>query len=394
MNTQLKKARKPRAPRLSTNLNIVGIMNGTSLDGIDYVLCHFKDPANGDYLKVQPKLKLSASFRFSSELKAKLKRAAMDQMTTSQLSLLHYELGALYATHLVSLKKKGWKFHAVGLHGQTIFHAGQKATWQIGSAYPMAAQLNVKVVSNFREADVATGGQGAPLAPFFHLALLNASHIRNSEIVAFHNLGGMSNLTWLDVAGAKSKILAFDTGPANMLIDLVMAIHSNSTKSFDKGGAVARTGLPQPILLNEMLKHPFFSKKPPKSCGREEFGEVFIKAYERELRTLSPEDQLATLTELTARSIAMAYESLVPQVPSKIFFSGGGAHNTYLLSRIQYLMPNTVVQTTADLGWDVSSIEGGAFAYLAYLRLKGVRVPVSRVTGAPQDIFLGTIAEV
>lgn len=321
----------------------------------------------------------------------KLQKAAQGEAKTEELAQLHFKLGRLYSQHVLALKRSGWKFDLIGLHGQTIFHAGRDATWQIGSGAQIAAATQCQVVCNFREMDIALHGQGAPLAPFFHEALLESVALPQQKSAAFHNLGGISNLTWVGFYKNKNKLIGFDTGPANMLMDLYLQKQTKGRIEFDKNGRLAAKGCPHPELLEKMLSHPFFKISPPKSTGREEFGEKFLEKIKKSLDRLSIEDALATLLELTAITVADAYKKWVPELPEKIYFSGGGALNITLLKRIQYYLPKCEVLTSEELGWPSQAIEGGAFAYLAYARIREKKLSLPMVTGAQRDSLLGVI---
>ncbi len=363
-------------------IQAVGIMSGTSLDGVDYVLCKIENK------KPFPKTTFldHAHLAFPEKLRQRLMRAAQDRMNASALSELHYDLGETYASQLQGIvRRRAWKLDLIGLHGQTIYHRGQHATLQIGEVSFLNQRLGKPAVSQFRSADVALGGHGAPLAPFFHQSLLVSAVDRAPA--AFHNLGGISNLTYVN--GAKT-LLAFDTGPANMPMDLTIQAATRGRTLFDRNGGVARSGLAHPEVLRRLLKtEKYILKKPPKSCGREEFGEAFLQRHQAVLKKLSLADRLCTLTEFTAMSIAENYRRFLPRLPVKIFVSGGGARNDYLMSRIRYHLPECEVQTSEELGWPVDAIEGGAFAYLAACHLWRRPLSLPPVTGARAHAILG-----
>lgn len=360
---------------------VLGIMNGTSVDGIDYVWAD----VSGTKKNIKTKFIKQEHKPFSPQLREQIQEAIADKLTTHALGKLNHDLGREYAKHFSQLKSPG-KTQLIGLHGQTLFHKGKVATWQIGEPSYLAQVSKAPVVFNFRAADVAQGGEGAPLAPIFHRILLREMAAKTP--VAFHNLGGISNLTY----SHKNTLLAFDTGPASTLMDNWMESKTNGKKTFDEDGQTAAKGLPQYASLKNFLSNAYFKKSPPKSCGREEFNLAFIKSTaDKKFSSLSLEDQMSTLTELTASSIYQAYEKL-PELPEKIFFSGGGTRNKYLMKRLKIYFKKTQVLTSEDLGWPSSAIEGGAFAVLAYLRWIKAECDLKQATGG-KTTLLGQICE-
>lgn len=358
-------------------MNILGIMNGTSLDGIDYTLCKIQ---SGKIKYLNKK-----SYSFPKSILKQLHLAAQDELKVSELSELSFELGELYSKHILKLLDLGWKIDLIGLHGQTVYHHGKKASLQIGEPSFIKLKTNIPVVFNFRAMDIAAGGEGAPLAAIFHDYLYKT--YGKSKKVAFHNIGGISNLSYFNL----NKRSSFDTGPGNMLMDLTCRLDKKSNLKFDKGGKLASKGSVDFKLLNKMLKHPYLKKLAPKSCGREEFGESFYNKFKAELSKLSLEDRLATLSEFTATTIVNSYTTILNVIPNTIYFCGGGALNTDLLFRIQRMLPESEIKTTNDLGLDVFAIEGMVFAYLAYLRNQNKKLNLKSITGAKKETILGCI---
>lgn len=356
-------------------------MNGTSLDGADFVLIEIeKENLSCRYISMQ-------SFAFSKRLKENLVMAVQHKLRVDELALLHHELGRYYAS---CFKKLGSNFkdaHLIGLHGQTVFHRGGVATLQIGESSYLSEVAGIPVVSDFRAADIALKGQGAPIATVFHRQILS----KKNQTVSVHNLGGISNLSIIK----DTKLIAgFDTGPANMLIDMAIKIHSKEKIQFDKDGKTAASGNADKKLLSKMLKHQFFKKQPPKSCGREEFGEVFYNKFKSELHKLKINDRLATITEFVAVSIADAYKKFLKEKPDEIIFCGGGAMNKFLLKRIAANLANIKIKTTKDYGWPEQSIEGAAFAFLAFARVFSLNSNIIEGTGAKRQTSLGKITKV
>jgi anhydro-N-acetylmuramic acid kinase len=365
---------------MSKSLKVLGIMSGTSLDGVDFVKIKVhKKNLKCEFVAMQ-------SFKFPLLLRNRLLLAAQNEKKISQISNLNHDLGRFYGECFKKLKKNVRTIDLIGLHGQTVFHEGQKSTLQIGEPSYIAAVSGVPVVSNFRAADIAVGGHGAPLAPFFHQVVFG----QNKKRISVHNLGGISNLSL--IINGKIK-LGFDTGPANMLIDEEIRNFSRGQQNYDLNGNMASRGKVSAVLLAQMLSHPFFALKPPKSCGREQFGKIFLEKYSKQIADLKIEDRLATLTELTVISIAKSYQNFCKPMPTEIIFSGGGAKNKYLIKRLQDEISNANVQTIDQLGWPSESIEGAAFALLAACRYWKIPANLPIVTGAKKKVLLGQITE-
>lgn len=359
---------------------VLGIMSGTSMDGVDYALCEISEDAI--------KLRKHWQVKFPRKLRQRLQSAAANRTTTYELAQLHHDLGRFYAEHATGVSSP--KAELAGLHGQTVFHDAEgRATLQIGEPAWLVERVRVPVVSNFRAGDLAAGGQGAPLAAIFHEWVF----AERGAHVCVNNLGGISNVTSLDWRdGATPRVTAFDTGPANMLMDLAVARLTKGRQACDRDGAWARQGKANERLLARWLSHPFFRRKPPKSTGRELFGEVFLERVFKERRGLSKCDLLATLTEFTARSIALNYERHLPSQVHRIILCGGGAANPELLRAIAKNLPAEVL-SCESLGWPAQAIEPAAFALLAWLRIHRKPANVPSATGASRAVVLGQIAE-
>ena len=362
-------------------LKVLGIMSGTSLDGVDFVKIKInKKKLVCTYVGME-------SFTFPAPLKKKLLRAAQNELLVADLSLLNHELGRFYADCYAQLPKALKTVDLIGLHGQTVFHQGKIATAQIGEPSYLALKSKKKIVSNFRSADIAAGGEGAPLAPFFHQVAFG----RKKKTVSLHNLGGISNLSLIVNGQLK---LGFDTGPANMLIDEEVRQSTNANQLYDKEGKLAARGKVNTSLLAEMLEHEYFKIKPPKSCGREQFGKIFYQKFEVELQKMSLEDRVATLTEFTVHSIVKAYAQFCKPSPDEIIFCGGGAKNKYLLRRIDEELESTKISTVDDHGWPTQSIEGAAFALLAACCVWRIPANVTSATSAKSKVVLGQITQI
>lgn len=368
-------------------MKVLGIMNGTSIDGVDLVLTEVKKSP------LSSRLISHTQFEFTPKLKSALVVAAQHRLKVDELARLHHELGRFYAeTVMRVVKTKKWKFDLIGVHGQTVFHAPPDGTLQIGEMSYLRVATGKPVACDFRPMDMAVGGQGAPIATLFHKDILVplakkwlSKNKTVAKAVAVQNLGGIANVSYFE----KTRTLSFDTGPANMLIDLCLQTETSGEKSYDRDGAIAKKGLPEPSLLAKWMKHPYFSKSPPKSCGREEFGEVFFNSALSEMRKLSLEDKVATLTEFTAMSLAHAYRHHLPRLPEIVVLCGGGALNPHLVSRLRYHLPECVFIKSDELGWPTQTIEGAAFAWLAAYRLWNRPSNITAATGAKAALPLG-----
>jgi anhydro-N-acetylmuramic acid kinase len=363
---------------------VLGIMSGTSMDGVDYALCRVSEE--------RIILRAFWSALFPAVLRETLHAAARGELRSHALAQAHHDLGRFYARHAVPQTDAYRRSPTLaGLHGQTVFHnpAGfAPATLQLGEPAYLVERLRVPVISNFRAADMAAGGQGAPLATAFHRLVF----ARRGQHVCVNNLGGISNVTSLDWRrGSRPSVVAFDTGPANVLMDLAMRELTNGKRAMDRNGEWAARGNAGEPLLRRWLEHDYFRRKPPKSTGRELFGEPFLKTAMRDMRRLSPDDKVATLTEFTARSLALNYRLHLPSLPSRLVLGGGGAANTALVVAIkrQFSTGEVEVLTSNALGWPLRAIEPAAFALLAHLRMEGKPGNLPQTTGARRSAILG-----
>jgi anhydro-N-acetylmuramic acid kinase len=380
---------------------IAGIMSGTSADGIDVALCRIS-PA-----RTRPRIELlrHRAFPYTAALRKSV-LAAMDAADTSaaELARLNWRLGEAYAEAAQSAAQ-GYAIDLVGCHGQTIYHqgiakpyAGRRfaCTWQLGEPALIAAAVHATVVSNFRPADMVAGGQGAPLVP-----LLDATFFAHpSRARVLQNLGGIANLTLVPPGGALEDLIAFDTGPANMVIDaLTQRLFG---KPYDGGGRLAASGTPYQPLLTALLRDPYYRRRPPKSAGREQYGAAFVDRFLTlaKRHRLSPHDILATATALTSRSIALAYQDFAAprtgNTPVDYIVAGGGARNATLMRMLTTdLAPfRCRIQTTDDHGIPSEAKEAVAFALLAWHTWHRLPGNVPAATGATHPAILGSITYV
>ena len=359
------------------NKLVIGLMSGTSADGL--TVCALQP--------VPFKIRCFKNYSYPATLQQKLLRAY--HLSAPQLSALHYELGILYAKIVQRFLKE---FHltkkdicAVGSHGQTIYHGPQDSipnTLQIGEPSFLAAQLEVPVVSDFRAKDMALGGEGAPLMPFFDEYVWG-----QGEPKILLNIGGISNFS---VVGKNRRTVGFDAGPGNTLMDLFCQTHFH--KPFDKNGALAAKGTPDKALVNRLLKQKFFLQKPPKSLDKNTFGSEYLTKYFSQ-KNKNPYDILATLTWFTAAAVAEQILLFVPKRDQReLVISGGGHYNKTLVRFLQENLPHMRIRTTHDYGIDPQAKESAAFALFAWLALQGKTNHCAQATGARKTSILGKIS--
>jgi anhydro-N-acetylmuramic acid kinase len=388
-------------------MTVAGIMSGTSADGIDVAVVRI---APG---KLHPRLALVAreAFRFPASLRRAV-LAAMNAASTStaELARLNWRLGIAYAEAVqATIKRHDVKLDLIGCHGQTLYHQGRATsfagrsfacTWQAGEAQVIADALGIPVVSNFRPADMLAGGQGAPLVSLLDYALF--AHPKRSRVL--QNIGGIANLTAIPAGAGPDAVIAFDTGPGNMLIDALML--ELFAKPFDRNGAIATEGKVIAPALNAALRNPYFQLKPPRTSGREEFGREYAAKFLAACRRLSnkPEDAIATATTLTAETIAGSYKKFAHRklrtgaTSNGIDYivSGGGARNHTLLALLaQRLEPlGCELALSEDFGLPVEAKEAAAFALLAWQTWHRLPGNVPAATGAKRGAILGQVTYV
>lgn len=363
-------------------MQYIGLMSGTSVDGIDAALVSI--PVNGP-------LALLATHQHPFPTMVREAIQALMLPGPNEIERegeLDMQLGRLFAEAAKALIAKSGvnpsNIRAIGSHGQTIRHrprATYPFTRQIGNPAVIAEQTGITTVADFRARDMAAGGEGAPLVPAFHRWFFQKPGA-NRVIV---NIGGMANLTWLP-ADNQESVLGFDTGPGNTLLDQWILL--NREERYDQGGVWAASGKVNDKLLARLLADEYFSKPPPKSTGREHFHLAWLE--QRLTGILAAEDVQATLVELTASSIAQALNFL-PANTEEIYVCGGGSHNRYLLARLQARLPNIPVTTTESLGLDPDWVEAVAFAWLAHQTLSSQPGNLPSVTGASRPVVLGGI---
>jgi anhydro-N-acetylmuramic acid kinase len=382
-------------------MNVAGVMSGTSADGVDVALVRIFPRSK------TPRLRLLAYEVFPYP--AKLRRSVLaaveaTSISVAELARLQTRLGIMYADSIeATCRKHGQRIELIGCHGQTFYHQGQPApylgrrlatTWQAQDVGPIVERLHVPVVSDFRPADVAAGGQGAPLVPLLDYECFR--HSKRARIL--QNLGGIGNLTLVPPNDKPDGLLAFDTGPGNMIMDRLMDTLYGRT--MDRDGAVARRGQVIEPVLETLLRAPYFRRQPPKAAGREDFGRAYTAALLRDCRRYSkkPEDAVATATMLTARSVALSVERFVlPRLhgaTADFVVSGGGAVNSTLMEMLDHLLTpmGLAVMTTDALGMPWAAKEAAAFALLAWNSWHHLPGNLPSATGARRAVVLGRVS--
>jgi anhydro-N-acetylmuramic acid kinase len=371
----------------------VGIMSGTSADGVDAALTRI--PRRGP--RRQSELLASAFHPYPDSLRRRVLGAQEGTLPMRDLFAVHVEVAeiavAAARAALGGPAARGIAPTVVGFHGQTVFHdphgerSGKRLSIQIGEPAVIAAALGSPVVSNFRMADILEGGEGAPLVPRFdyHQA---ASKTRDRVLL---NLGGIANLTRIPAGAGLDRVIAFDCGPANMLLDAIVGALGPSGARFDAGGALADGGHASEEVVRDFLSEPFFARRPPKSAGREDFGAGYLSRFLARTEGMALADRLRTAAAITAVAVARGVEMSGKGMPHEVYVSGGGAKNTTLIGEIRARLHGPKVETSEALGVPVEAKEAMAFAFLAFETLSGRPGNVPSATGAKREVVLGSI---
>jgi len=358
-------------------MKIAGILSGTSLDGIDVAVCDIVASGDG----VRARCERFATIPFDETLRARIIAAYPPaRVGALEISALHAAVGETFGDAIRTVAGDT-PLDAIASHGVTLAHDGTAHhTLQIGDAFRIRERVNATVIYDFRSADTAAGGTGAPLVPFVD-ALLFAEHAPCAAL----NLGGIANMTVLPDG------IAFDSGPANLPIDTYVALRSGGTQRYDRDGMLASAGTVNDALLEHMLDDPYFRRLPPKTTGREEYGAPYIERLRADLDALTFADAVATLTALAVRTVAGAFRTAAPEA-NLLIVSGGGARNPALLEGLRALLPGVRVAISDEFGIDADAKEAIAFAVLGYTTLRGRAAGSPRVTGAAGPRVLGAIA--
>jgi anhydro-N-acetylmuramic acid kinase len=380
---------------------VLGLMSGTSADGIDVALARI----SGASPRVKARLLNHTAVKFPAQVRAEILRVAEQRpITAGELSQLNFRLGQLFADAAKSACKRFRvslsAVDLIGSHGQTIFHQGQAvpylggrvaSTLQIGEGAVIAAETGVTTVADFRPADMAVGGQGAPLVPYADYLLYSDAHLERASL----NLGGIANVTVIPAGAARDEVFAFDTGPANMLIDALVAHFTRGRTKFDDGAKMALAGRAIPALLDDLMRDPYLKIAPPKSTGREYYGADYVKrvlALGRRYRA-KPNDLIRCVTIFTALSVVDALNRFVTRKVkiAQLIVSGGGAQNPLIMAQLAAALPGVEVLPSSRVGVPEEAKEAFAFALLAYETFHQREGNVASATGARGPAVLGKI---
>lgn len=388
---------------------VIGLMSGTSVDGIDAALVEI----SGTTADLTTKLIAGKTFPYPAALKEKILAVCGGApLSMLELAMLDDAIAYQFAKAAIALQAETLPAQLIGSHGQTIFHrpaattpqvpaTGQPAytppfqalaySLQIGRGALIAQITGLPTISNFRAADIAAGGEGAPLVPKIDAYLLGDP----DHACCVQNIGGIGNVTYLPPRSHpnwETHVLGWDTGPGNSLVDLAVSHLTYGDKQYDHNGRWAAAGTPCQALVAQWLQHPYFQQPPPKSTGRELFGMDYLRQCVRDCQTQGitlSADILATLTELTAAAIVHSYQTFLPRLPDRVLLCGGGSKNRYLTQRLQARLGRIPVQSTDAAGVDADFKEAIAFAVLAYWRIRQIPGNLPTVTGAKSPMLLG-----
>ncbi|MEH1829040.1 MAG: anhydro-N-acetylmuramic acid kinase [Nostoc sp.] len=392
---------------------VIGLISGTSVDGIDAVLVEI----SGTELDLKVELLAGATYPYSAELRERILAVGAGlAISMAELAEIDDAIAIVFAQAAQNIQIGHQPATLIGSHGQTVYHrppkegAGEQGSrgrgmphsapstplgysLQLGRGALIAHLTAITTVSNFRVADIAIGGHGAPLVPRVDAYLL--SHPQEGRCI--QNIGGIGNVAYIPPRHGDwlSKIRAWDTGPGNSLLDLAVEHLSARAKTYDEDGNWAASGTPCDPLVEQWLSQDYFHLPPPKSTGRELFGVTYLHQCLKDAQAyqLNAADILATLTELTAASIVHSYRAFLPEMPQRVLLCGGGSRNLYLKQRLQLLMTSIPVWTTDEVGLSADFKEAIAFAVLAYWRNLGIPGNLPTATGAPQEVLLGEIQQ-
>ena len=385
---------------------VLGLMSGTSADGIDVALVRVTDSPRSSPAAPRARLVNFAAFPYPTAVREAVLRIANGEATTTrEISQLNFRLGELFADAALRACRRfrvaPRRISLIGSHGQTLYHQGApspflgarvSSTLQLAEPAIIAERTGITTIADFRPADIAAGGQGAPLVPFVDYLLYRDS--RRGRVAL--NIGGIANVTVLPAAAQPKNVFAFDTGPGNMIIDALAAHFTRGRLRYDRDAQLARRGHLLPELLNELLAHPFFRMSPPKTAGREEFGAPYaarlIATAKR--RNIRPADLIHTATVFTAVSIARAFQKFVfPRARvNDLIISGGGARNPLLVAYLVALLPSIKIISADEFGVPGDAKEAFAFAVLAYEAFHRHANNLHSATGARHSAVMGKIS--
>ncbi|GIN69866.1 anhydro-N-acetylmuramic acid kinase [Bacillus sp. J14TS2] len=372
----------------------VGLMSGTSIDGIDAALVEINGSGHETEIELLDFITMSYSDKDREDI---FRCMDLEHSDVALVCHLNFRLGYLFAQAVKEVCTQAdvslTEINFIASHGQTVYHlphkdgAYERSTLQIGEPAVIAYETGVTVISNFRSMDMAAGGEGAPLVPYTDYLLYQS----DQKGVALQNIGGIGNVTAIPKGGGVEDLLAFDTGPGNMVIDQICQIVK--AQPFDEGGKWAASGQVDHSLVNTWMEMDFFMKTPPKSTGRELFGHTFVEKIIQEHQQMEANDLIATATYFTAKSIAAAYQKFIlPQFAiNEMIVGGGGSFNKTLLAFLQGLLPGIAIRTQEEIGFSSVAKEAIAFAILGNETLNRQPANVPKATGASQSVVLGSI---
>lgn len=385
---------------------VVGLMSGTSLDGFDAACCWITTPPIDEPFGATVEIESFVTRAYNSELRDRLVAVCDDETgTVDEVCRLNVALAEVFADAARAAWREAGHEAAdvdfIASHGQSVWHIPDKealpgtdrrsrSTLQIGDGCVIAERTNIPTVSDFRMADIAAGGHGAPLAPFADATFF----ADDTAVRSIQNIGGIGNCTLLGPTPDRNDVRAFDTGPGNMVIDAVVEILTDGAQTFDEDGELAANGTADSDLVASFLDDPYFQEEPPKSTGREYFGHSYAHQFieaSRE-RDLEDADIIASATSLTARSIADAYERFATNYPDEVYVSGGGAYNPTLLKMLNEVVDAPVARLR-ELGVDGDEKEAMLFALLGATHQDGIPNNVPTATGADRPVVMGKLSE-
>ena len=378
-----------------TRMRVAGLMSGTSADGVDVAII--------DIDSNRVRILAFDTFSYPAALRRSILGLCKPKpCNTAEICHLNFVIGEVFAESIIRLCRTSRidmkSIDLLGSHGQTIYHNPKgrrfggrivRSTLQIGEPSVIAQRTGITTVADFRPRDMAADGQGAPLVPFADYVLFRDK--RRGRAV--QNIGGIANVTYLPAGCQPKDIIAFDTGPGNMIIDGLIRLISGGKKTFDAEGKMAGRGRVNKALLEDMLRHPFLRRHPPKSTGREEFGVQYCDSLYRKgtEKSISGKDIMATATAFTAESIVNAYQRFLPKRPDEVILCGGGAHNSTLVKMLKEKLNGTEIMFSDELGINGDAKEAVSFAILAYATIRGAANNVPSATGAKEPLILGKI---
>jgi len=376
---------------------IVGLMSGTSADGVSSVLAEIE----GSWVDIRFRILAHENYPYSKEVREIIFQAfESSQSTVDKICYLNFLLGEIFAeAALKVIEKARLKVDEVDLiasHGQTVYHmpnplsiAGYslRSTLQIGEPSVIAERTGLPVIADFRTRDVAAGGQGAPISAYVDYILFRSKE----KNIAVQNIGGIANVTFIPKGGSLDEVIAFDTGPGNMMIDAAVKYFTRGLLSYDVDGKLSMKGKVNNELLSELMKHPFLKKKPPKTTGREEFGEHYTLSLINKFEWIRPEDFLATVTYFTVKCITLSYEEFLPSMPDVVILGGGGVFNKSIIKMLSEELPEVDIKFHEEYGIPSTAKEALTMAILANEVINGVCNNVPSATGARKRVIMGKI---